>query len=259
MARARNIKPGFFRNADLAELPFETRLLFPGLWVLADREGRLEDRPKQIKMEIFPADNLDIDAMLQSLHDAGLILRYQVGNSKFIQVLNFNKHQNPHVREPASTIPAPGQHHASTVLTEVKNEAGPADSLIPDSLIPDSTTSPPDGDVSRCPVEDIIGLYHDLMPDNPKCKVLNPARRAAVKARWLEASRLTCRPFGYATREGGLAAWRSFFETCAESPFLTGKTKPQPGRPPFFADVDFLFSPSGFAKCIENKYHREAA
>ena len=52
MARARSLKPGFFRNADLVELPMEARLMFAGLWVLADREGRLEDRPKQIKIDI---------------------------------------------------------------------------------------------------------------------------------------------------------------------------------------------------------------
>lgn len=39
MARARNIKPSFFKNEDLADLnPFD-RLLFIGLWCLADREG----------------------------------------------------------------------------------------------------------------------------------------------------------------------------------------------------------------------------
>ena len=54
MARARNIKPGFFKNELLAEMPPETRLLFMGLWCLADREGRFEDRPKKIKMELFP-------------------------------------------------------------------------------------------------------------------------------------------------------------------------------------------------------------
>jgi len=51
MSRSRNIKPGFFRNADLVELPVETRLLFIGLWGLADREGRMSDRPKQIKIK----------------------------------------------------------------------------------------------------------------------------------------------------------------------------------------------------------------
>ena len=52
MARARNIKPGFFTNDELVELPFATRLLFIGLWTIADREGRMVDRPKKIKMEI---------------------------------------------------------------------------------------------------------------------------------------------------------------------------------------------------------------
>lgn len=39
MARARNIKPGFFTNDELVELPFEVRSLFIGLWAIADREG----------------------------------------------------------------------------------------------------------------------------------------------------------------------------------------------------------------------------
>ena len=50
MARSRNIKPGFFKNEDLLDLPYEYRLLFVGLWTLADREGYLEDRPKRIRM-----------------------------------------------------------------------------------------------------------------------------------------------------------------------------------------------------------------
>ena len=64
MARARNIKPSFFTNEDLVELSFETRLLFIGLWTLADRAGRLEDRPKRIKMAVFPADSVDVERSL---------------------------------------------------------------------------------------------------------------------------------------------------------------------------------------------------
>ena len=60
MARARNIKPGLFSNEVIAELPAFDRLLFIGLWCLADREGRLEDRPKRIKMELFPLSLIHI-------------------------------------------------------------------------------------------------------------------------------------------------------------------------------------------------------
>ena len=48
MARARNIKPGFFKNELLVGLPYEYRLLFIGLWTIADRDGRFEDRPVDV-------------------------------------------------------------------------------------------------------------------------------------------------------------------------------------------------------------------
>lgn len=110
-----------------------------------------------------------------------------------------------------------------------------------------------------CPAEEIVSLYHEAMPDNPRVRVLNEVRRKTIRARWKEAAGLACQPFGYSSREDGLNAWRQFFEVCAESDFLTGRAPAQHGKPPFLADIDFLMSPAGFAKCLENKYHREAA
>ena len=80
MARARNLKPGFFTNEQLVELPFSTRILFAGLWTIADREGRLEDRPKKIKIAVFPADDIDVNVGLEDLQNAGLIVRYVIDN-----------------------------------------------------------------------------------------------------------------------------------------------------------------------------------
>ena len=97
MARSRNIKPGFFLNEELAEISPEGRLLFIGLWCLADREGRLEDRPKKIKAEIFPYENYDVE---------NFIKRYGVAEKRYLQVTNFTRHQNPHPKEAKSTIPA---------------------------------------------------------------------------------------------------------------------------------------------------------
>ena len=104
-----------------------------------------------------------------------------------------------------------------------------------------------------------MDLYHELMPNNPQVKVVNAARKGAIKARWAEAAKLGCEPFGYTTKSAGLAAWRKFFEVCAESKFLTGGVPGLPGRAPFLANIDFIFSPAGFAKTLENTYHRDAA
>ena len=132
MSRARNIKPGFFANEELVELPFETRLLFIGLWIIADREGRLEDRPKRIKMAVFPADSVDIEKGLDALQSSGFIRRYTAKGIACIQVINFKKHQNPHIREAPSSLPEEeDEHQASTVPAPDKHQASHADSLIP--------------------------------------------------------------------------------------------------------------------------------
>jgi len=140
MARARNIKPGFFTNEELVELPFATRLLFIGLWTLADREGRLEDKPKRIKMHLFPADEIDVDKALCDLQTSGFLTRYEVDGARYIQVLAFRKHQNPHRDEKPSSIPPQGGHGTSTVQAQCEHGANPADSPIPDSPIPETST-----------------------------------------------------------------------------------------------------------------------
>lgn len=105
MARARNIKPGFFENELLAELGAFDRLLFLGLWTLADREGRLEDRPKRIKIKLFPGDDYDVERGLEALAGKGFISRYQVEGYAVVEVCNFLKHQKPHGTEKDSTLP----------------------------------------------------------------------------------------------------------------------------------------------------------
>jgi hypothetical protein len=103
--RARNIKPGFFTNDALLQCHPLARLLFAALWGIADREGRLEDRPKLIKVKALPGDDCDIVDLLDELADVKLIERYSVDGENYIQVVNFLKHQNPHHREPESKLP----------------------------------------------------------------------------------------------------------------------------------------------------------
>lgn len=103
--RARNIKPGFFINPELAECSFAARLMFAGLWMLADRHGRLLDRAKYIKGELFRYDDVDVDALLGELAVRGFIDRYEAGGDRIIQVSAFLAHQNPHPKERDSNLP----------------------------------------------------------------------------------------------------------------------------------------------------------
>lgn len=150
MARSRNIKPGFFKNEDLAECTPWARLCFAGLWTLADRDGRLEDRPKRIKGELFPFDAIEVEPLLQELERFKFILRYEIDGFKAIQILEFARHQSPHYSEAKSTIKPPdfqgglfdddpqtpgGLPEDSGKDGVIKRGSQPPDSLIPDSLI----------------------------------------------------------------------------------------------------------------------------
>lgn len=108
MARIRDLKPGFFRNETLAELPHWVRLLFQGLWGLADRDGLLEDRPKRIGADVFPYEpELPIHEGLSMLHAKGFIQRYEAGSFRGICIIEFAKHQKPHPKEASSSFPKP--------------------------------------------------------------------------------------------------------------------------------------------------------
>jgi len=146
MARSRNIKPSLFKNEILGEADPLLTILFQGLWCLADREGRLENRPKRIKAEIFPYRELpNFNGYLTELEQLGFIASYSVGNEDVIQVLNFVKHQSPHKTEKKSELPERPVLIDSQDLTEVAplntESLTEVAALIPDSLIPDSCVS----------------------------------------------------------------------------------------------------------------------
>lgn len=142
--RARNIKPGFFKNEELAACQPLSRLLFAGLWGMADREGRLEDRPKRIKAEVLPYDDAKVDPLLDELAGKKFITRYGVNGCRYIQINTFTSHQNPHKKERSSTIPAPKEHGINTIQYPKKPNISPADILNPDtvSLKPEKEESP---------------------------------------------------------------------------------------------------------------------
>lgn len=106
MARARIIKPSFFYDEELCDLPPMVRLLFIGLWCLADREGRLEYKPKEIKAQVFPYDKINVTKSLSILEPAFISI-YEVNAKKYIAINNFCKHQHPHAKEAKSALPAP--------------------------------------------------------------------------------------------------------------------------------------------------------
>lgn len=257
MARSRNIKPGFFKNEELAECSPLARLLFAGLWCLADRAGRLEDRPKRIRAEVLPYDDGSVDEMLNELDQAGFILRYEIGDRRFIQVKNFAKHQNPHCREPESTIPAPGEHSACTVPEQDEYRTGPADSLnlIPDSLLPSSDAGASvvaSNSLPTCPHKEIVAIYSETLAGLPQPRVWEGARQNNLAARWrwvLDDLKKKGKPHD---RDAGIAFFRRMFEYIATCDLLMGRNDRG-----WTCSLPWIVEAKNFAKIIEGNYENK--
>ena len=138
------MKPTFFHDVDLIELPPLSRLLFVGLWCWSDREGRLVDNHRQIKHDILPMDDCDVDALLSDLARKLFIFRYNVAGKAFIQIRNFHKHQNPHHKEAVSEIPPYPLESSDPQPCPNLAPTLPQPCPIPDVLIPSSLFLIPD-------------------------------------------------------------------------------------------------------------------
>jgi len=110
MSRIRTIKPDFWMDEKIGALCPEARLLFIGLWNIADDEGRTRGSPAFIKGQLMPYDvGTEVSAVahwLGTIEHQGLTTSYQVNGEAFILVRNFKKHQVIN-RPSASRLPPP--------------------------------------------------------------------------------------------------------------------------------------------------------
>ena len=279
MARARNIKPGFFKNEDLAECTPWARLCFAGLWVLADRDGRLEDRPKRIKGELFPFDSVEVEPLLQELERFKFIVRYETDGIKAIQVLEFQRHQTPHYSEKPSVIKPPSNQDDSKKPVVIKRGSQPPDSLIPDSP---NVLPPEDGEadaslspalpatadllgaehpkaVPPCPVRQLVALFVQTVPELPHPRIelwKDSAGAASMRQRWkwlLSADAVRDDGSRYATSASEAVEWFGrYFERVAASDFLTGRSGGWSG-----CDLAWLMKAENFMKVVQGNYENK--
>lgn len=202
MARSRNIKPGFFTNEYLAELHPLSRLLFAGLWCMADKDGRLEYRPKRIKAAVLPFDDVNIESCLAQLcvkHDPSMdqpfIYVYEIDGKRYIQVAKWSSHQSPHHKEVDSAIPPMDVSQLVDMSELLKHDPsmsqawpkhGPSITpLVP--LIPDSLNLVTDS-LNRIP-DTLDTVLDTAPPSRPRSPAFEPPSIESVAAYCIERAK----------------------------------------------------------------------
>lgn len=98
----------------------------------------------------------------------------------------------------------------------------------------------------ECPHQEIINAYHELVPTGRQVRTWGTERQRKLRARWRED----------AARQS-IEWWRGFFAYIGRSDFLTGRA--QSGqRAPFEIDLEWIVTPTNFAKIVEGKYENRS-
>jgi hypothetical protein len=107
MARIRTIKPTFFRSRSVKRLSQNAKLVWIGLWNLADDEGRLLDELGILAGDLWSLSLSEskLNAALEELHNEQRIVRYEVAGQMYIQVTNWSEHQR--INRPAESLLPP--------------------------------------------------------------------------------------------------------------------------------------------------------
>lgn len=131
MPRMRTLKPEFFSDPDVCALSPLAVILYEGLWCHADRDGRLEDKPRDLALKILPMRQCDVGALLDELaqhkegRDYGFILRYQSGGRRYLQLWKLGEHQHFHHKEESRGLPPPPRELLPEFMTPGQPGAGP--------------------------------------------------------------------------------------------------------------------------------------
>lgn len=117
---------------------------------------------------------------------------------------------------------------APTAIEEEKKKKRREEDIIP----------PPVDDKSpTCPHEEIISLYHKILPELPAVKIWTQKRQGYLRSRWKESAERQC-----------LEWWEKYFLKIKQSPFLTGNVTD------FKASLEWVVNQSNMVKILEGKY-----
>jgi hypothetical protein len=92
------------------------------------------------------------------------------------------------------------------------------------------------------PYARILALYHEILPELPRCLKLTDARKAQIRQRWTGGD--------MDTEE----EWVAYFQKIRQSKFLMGKSPPSNGHKVFRADLEWLTRDGNCAKVWEGRY-----
>lgn len=120
------MKPEFWSSLSVSRLSLRARLIFIGVWNIADDSGRGVWEPKLVKASLFPMDSVadrQVSKAMQELVSACLVRTYSYQGKPLFEVSNWEEHQKiPPTRRQPSRYPSAADclHEGSQTATPMQ-------------------------------------------------------------------------------------------------------------------------------------------
>jgi len=229
-------------SENISQLKPITQLCYIGLWTIADREGRLEHRPKLIDAHLFPHVNANVSKMLKELSDAGFIEFY--ADAEYILIPEFVKHQKIHPHEAKSVLPDPDMFlvddttpvKKTTMLKMISQKTGKA------KVIPEITPSA------------LADVYNEICLDMPMVKEMptDSLRYKKAKTRILATQKKSPGKV--------LKAWQHIFKKAHASDFLSGRItyKDDDSHKNWKCTFEWIINPTNALKIYDGNFDNQS-
>lgn len=180
MPRIRSFKPELWTSEQFVECSRNARLLFLGTWTFCDDSGRSPYRPKTLKLQIFPGDDIgieEIELWMEELNQCGLIRLYVVGGERFFHITGWHHQRIDKPQKPRCPAPEEGEIQR-TFLECSGNDRG---TFLPDPIREDGKGREEDHPPT-VPPEDGFDEFWRAYPRKAKKKDAERAWRKVRKA-----------------------------------------------------------------------------
>ena len=174
----------------------------------------------------------------------GMLVRQVMQRFSMLTITCYDKYQDMGKQE-ASTGQAEGNRRATPKEGNNSRSEEPYLSAGADEFeygVNGEQIPPSKPSTDNCPHQEIIALWHELMPELTTVRTWNEKRAKMLKARWngkdMEGNKFN-----------NLKFWRKYFEYIRESDWLMGRCNK------WSATLEWVINESNFNKIIEGTYH----
>jgi hypothetical protein len=136
--------------------------------------------------------------------------------------------------------PTPAKSAPITIIEPLLNHQRTKDSTSPAKL-------------PTCPTQNLIDIYHEVLPNLPTCRLMPKKRESALCKAWLWVltSVKPDKTRRAETEEQALGWFREYFKRATENDFLMGRTPRSAAHAGWKCDLDYLLTDSGMKQVIE--------